>query len=117
MHSLGKLGRPPIIPTNPLVNVSYWKRPSTVPIAKGESGLNYVVVSAGHDHACASLGVSGFNPTTFAISGKGLMVQCWGGNDLAQLLDGTTNSSYLPTTATHSRLWHSARVNPALTST
>ena len=81
--------------------LSHSSTPLQIPLQGGSSGLRYVVVSAGRNHACASMGVSGFNQTTLTASGAGLMIQCWGGNTAGQLLDGTTNPSFVPVTATH----------------
>jgi Regulator of chromosome condensation (RCC1) repeat len=56
--------------------------PTPVPVNLGPGKpLNYAVVSAGHDHACASGTYGSVNPPSGNVTGLGLLVKCWGGNN------------------------------------
>jgi hypothetical protein len=74
--------------------VTHVATPSVVGLA--QPPLNYVVVSAGHDHACASGTYGGFHKATGKITGLGFTVQCWGNNAFGQLTDGSTKNSAHP---------------------
>jgi alpha-tubulin suppressor-like RCC1 family protein len=92
-NEFGKLARFTFIPTTPPLPVTHWDTPS--PVNLGKPKLNYYVVSAGRDHACASGTYGGFHPSTFTTSPLGLFVACWGSDANGQLTD-TKLSTLVP---------------------
>jgi len=93
-NEFGKLGHPTHVKGKKVVQ-PFSAVPLSVDLGPG-AALNYAVVSAGRDHACASGTFGGFHPATNTATPMGLVVKCWGSNSFGQLTDGTTNASTRP---------------------
>ena len=92
-NDYGKIARP-LPAKGSRHGVTFSSTPSEVNLGKNK--LNYVVVSAGHDHACASGTYGGFHPSTNTETPLGLSVQCWGANLFGQLTNGFADDKAHP---------------------
>jgi hypothetical protein len=91
-NEFGKVGKPTSLGTiHPQVQPIDVATPSSVDLGPGGK-LNYVTVTAGHDHACASGTFGG----GLSHSPLGLVVKCWGSNADLQITNTSTKTPWKP---------------------